>query len=356
MMLMARPCNEFGIVDLFNYDVAADTASMLLQRSTYFPIGRLIPLTDKPSVDPVLDESTEGPPVTGYRRLITTSRRFYVLTALVGLIATFVIFYQTETCLVLLGKMFVSQRELDEHRALSKKLRAEVTKSCVECPPTITIVPHDMFDERQRKLILRATNELSRDPNVTANFPKFDELTFDDTRAVVVPLWKLGNHLDWYQMGLTPAGAICGQEDSENPMGVTIRENPGDQDCRQKVKERYPDCPTTHDGKAQLTRDGTPRIALNSEVINDETFKNLKYTLLHEAIHAQEVPGFRPPLSRAHSDLSYLPAYNQLMSALQLESNWSIDYILWLFALGAFALTLRHAQLAILAGRQRPLT
>lgn len=309
-------------------------------------------MKDNTSDDQPDDDFVEGPPVTGYGRLVKTSRRFYVLTSLVGIIVTLFIFYQTETCLELLGEMFVSQLALTEQVRSSKALRDEVTKSCKECPTISSIVPHEMFDERQRKLITKATNELLCDQDVIANFPNFDDLRFDETRAVIVPLWKLGNQLDWYQMGLTPAGVICGQNESDDPLGLTIREHPTGSDCWNKIGAQFMECPTTKNGTPQMTKDGTPRIAINSEVLNEETFTSLKYTLLHEAMHAHEVPGFKPPLSLAHSDLSYLPAYNHMMSVLKLESKWS-DYVLWLFALGTFALTFRHAQLAILAENRR---
>jgi hypothetical protein len=88
-----------------------------------------------------------------------------------------------------------------------------------------------------------------------------------------------------------------------------------------------------------MTKDGTPRIAINWNLIKEETFNKLKYTLLHEFVHAHEVPGFKPLGSWANSDLSYLPEYNHMMDTLNLnsEGEW-INYVLWgLAVVGLYA-------------------
>ncbi len=246
--------------------------------------------------------------------------------------------YQTKAILTTVSSWTVSRtKDLDSHITMSKQLREEVSNGVTT--PSVTAHP-TLFDPRQNQIVMKAVKELFDDVEVHKNFPALDGIPLEQTDATIVPLWLVNFSGDRTQMGITEAAYVNHREDiAKNPAGLTIRERPIDQDRIHRLNlSQYP---VGKSGMPFMTIGGTPRILLNLGVVNEETFPQLKLTLLHEFIHAHDVPGYNPPFNYVHNDLVYLPEYDSMIAKLHLDVDQSrLDFWLWVWTISASIITI----------------
>jgi hypothetical protein len=259
------------------------------------------------------------------------------------------VFYQSQLYIIL-RSTYIPPEDLSIEIKESRRLREEVVNR--RHPPDDSlsprIIPHTIFDGGQRALITRAANELINDPEVQRSFPNFDGLTIQQTDAIVVPLWKFENPYDWEYMGITEAAYVWSKNNYGNADGLTIRERPLDKERMMSLRlddERYDHIYSG--GPPRMTKDGTPRIFLGQHLLSEGAFQRLKFTLLHEFVHAHEVPGFKPLLNFVHNDLMYLPQYCEMMDKLNLDAEKrNTEYVMRLFMILLLGLTAWYIYLA----------
>ncbi|HKS29809.1 MAG TPA: hypothetical protein VJS44_18445 [Pyrinomonadaceae bacterium] len=285
-----------------------------------------------------------------YDRPERSSRLLFKALAITIFIVTIIVAGQIRIIIKSAGSRRINPI-LSNYVKQSKQLRFEVAREYQgrnSTPAPSTVIPHKvLFDERQYALIEQASNEVLNDPQIRDSFPStYDGIPLEQTSAIVVPLWKLNDHGDRQQMGITEAGYLRAKEDFDhNPDGLTIREKPIDSMMLHELNLKMPKCPKTKNGTPRTTEDGIPRIGLRSEIINSNSYKRLKLTLLHEFVHAHDVPGYSPWFNLVHSDLTYLAGYNAMMDKLDWEYRVR-DYAFWFLTGFGLVMTARYSYLA----------
>jgi hypothetical protein len=304
-----------------------------------------------------LDDARRNKPAEVLRRSFLAlrdkrpNRKLCIAYGIICFLLTLLVLYQSQIY-IKLRSTYLKPEELTNHIKKSIEQRKEVAKECCHrnSPPPPGIIVHAIFSQAQHDLIIRAANELLNDPTVQNSFPNFDGLGVAQTDAVVVPLWKFENPYDWGQMGITEAAYVWTKDDYGNADGVTIRERPLDPERSKKLNLDSDKYPHIHgNGPPRMTKDGTPRIFLAQHLLSERTFQKLKLTLLHEFVHAHEVPGFKPWLNFVHNDLIYLPEYCEMIDKLNLDvEKRYIEYTQRFFMLLFLMLSVWYAYLASL--------
>lgn len=258
-------------------------------------------------------------------------RKISVLAVLGCVIVTAFVVPQSQLYIQYCGSHLLG-KSLSDHVIKSGELRRAAVKNQLRLPaqPTPKIRVHVLFNKRQEALITKAVNEVLNDSEAQKHFPKIDGRNLQETEVVIVPLWKFDNANDWSQMGITEAGYVWTKYGMGlNPEAVIIREKPLEKNIVRKLK-LDDDKHDKINGQPRLTDNGTPRIFLTQNLLHEGAFDRLKFTLLHEFVHAHEVPGFEVwPTNFIHNDLTYLPAYCEMMDKLGLDTGKkSLEYFL----------------------------
>lgn len=274
-------------------------------------------------------------------------RGLRVFLAALFFVATLLVLYQTRFCTLLMGRINVPRAKIERQIEVSKQLRHSVSANAhtPDTPSALpTVIPHHVFFEsesREYKLITAATNALLGDGFVCDNFPTFDGKPLKETAAIIVPMWRLPFVGDRQQMGITEAGYVCSEDDSTFvPSALTIRERPVDQACIKRLRTVGVNYTITEGETPVMTSDGMPRIALSAGLLDDGNLDLLKMSLLHEFMHAHEVPGYRPLFNYVHDDLTYLQDYDDLLSKVHLDGRKNLlDLGIWAWAIVGMILT-----------------
>lgn len=264
----------------------------------------------------------------------------YAFIALVFLAVTMFLINQTREITELMGHRYARPQlpwQTNESRRLRHEaLMSQLPQGSPVPEPTIKL-DETLYDQypKQRELLRMTIATLLKDQNVNKNFlkhPICDGFPLERTDAVIVPFSTLEHPGDRKQMGITEAAYLCLQESIEDePDALTIREFPKDPVCMKILRSANHQYLAATDGTPRMTKDGTPRIAINGNIVNEDELKQLKLTLLHEFLHAHNAPAYNPFLNFAHDDLTYLSEYNEMIYNLNLDSSKRrLNYFLWI--------------------------
>jgi hypothetical protein len=298
-------------------------------------------MDDKKETRPSAEEYS--PPTTIIFSSIETSltKRQHKFVAAFFSVLAFFLLYQTRMCTELMGRMSTTYTDLNRNFNASRLLQQEVKKQAGETDVTNKceeVVPNtDIFNKEGVNLSQRikdSTKALCDDQKVSDNFPAFDLIPITETRADVVPLWKLDDSEARKKMRITEAGWVCSDDDSTlEPGAVTIREKLVSDVCKKRLRAKSvlpdtiriesPQIPQVIES-LKMTKNGVPTIALSRAAFSDDD--TLKMTLLHEFMHVHGAPPYRPFLNFVHDDLTYLPEYNAMLRKAGFLDPWKFKW------------------------------
>jgi hypothetical protein len=172
-----------------------------------------------------------------------------------------------------------------------------------------------MFEESQTqlKLVQDARDDLLSDEELQKEIKDRFGVSFREIGVVILPSWKIFFQNNNERAGITLEGWKIAKPTVGSPFvrGFTLHDQPG---------------------APQRTKDERARIVLNAKAF--QSAGTMRLTLLHELLHAINVPGRDPwPPSFAQNDLTYLPEYRALVKKKGLD-GWD-ESLIWLLAVVA---------------------
>jgi hypothetical protein len=166
----------------------------------------------------------------------------------------------------------------------------------------------------------RAKAGLLADEQLEAELRRKYGVSLRDVQAEVIPGWHVRganqNLFGFTDEGWRVATKFAGDPDAK---GFTVRDGRG---------------------ARKVTVDGTPRIILNYVAFTvGGSDDQLRLTLLHEMLHALNVPKYTPcPLNYLQSDLLYFPEYRDFLERAGLKEDvQEREPIIWVLALLFFS-------------------
>jgi hypothetical protein len=169
------------------------------------------------------------------------------------------------------------------------------------------IVIHNLFVGSHKTYLEEAKKSLLSNDELRAALEEKFGVNLQQLNAVVIPAWHI-------------------REPNEEQLGLMPRARKG---CKFAVNDPSYDGFTIRDrvGAPKLTTDGRPRIVLNADAFN--SYARLRRALLHEALHALNVPKYEPYRS-TRTDLTYLKEYREVVELVD-KYDRRQERLIWAF-------------------------
>ena len=218
-----------------------------------------------------------------------------------------------------------SRQEIESHKAccagLQQGVRSRYCQDGVK-KPEVGIRISTLFNDTQHAALNRITKGLMSDPEAVNYFKNTLGVSLENVSAVIIPGWHTLNDANDGPFGLTEAGGDAARTSAGdvNVEGFTLRDR-----C---------------DFRKEITLTGTPRVAINLRAFDSEAV--LKLTIMHELLHALNVPGYRVfRFTVLQTDLTYLPEYRDYVASHSMEGSRQMKlWLNWVCAPWAFFLLL----------------